>query len=54
MATPIGNTPALEGDEATEFLNHILDPPSEMQKRVSREMKKQRIVYFWDEPFKKE
>lgn len=50
MATPIGDTPVLEGDEAADFLNHMLDPPSEIQKRVSREMKKQRTLYFWDKP----
>lgn len=53
MARPIGDTPVLYGDEATEFLNHLLDPPSEIQKEVSRRMKSQRIVYFWDEPPKK-
>ena len=25
MATPIDDTPILEGDEAVEFLNHMLD-----------------------------
>lgn len=50
MATPIGDTPILYGDDATEFLNHMLDPPSEIQKRMVEEMKSQRIVYLWDKP----
>lgn len=50
MAKPIGDTPVLYGDEATEFLNHMLDPPTEKQKELARKMKEQRIVYFWDEP----
>ncbi|MBQ6100122.1 MAG: hypothetical protein IJL02_09740 [Methanobrevibacter sp.] len=50
MAQPIGDTPVLEGDEATEFLNHMLDPPTEKQEKLKKEMNSQRIVYFWDEP----
>ena len=50
MAKPIGDTPELYGDEATEFLNHMLDPPTEKQKELAKKMKEQRIVYFWDEP----
>lgn len=50
MAEPIGDTPILEGDEATDFLNHMLDPPSEKHKELSKKMNSQRIIYFWDEP----
>lgn len=50
MARPIGDTPVLEGDEATEFLNHMLDLPTEKQKRLKKEMNSQRIVYLWDIP----
>ena len=50
MAKPIGDTPELYGDEATEFLNHMLDSPTEKQKELAKKMKEQRIVYFWDEP----
>ena len=46
MAKPIGDTPELEGDEATEFLNHMLDPPTEKQKELSKKMKEQRFVPF--------
>lgn len=46
MAKPIGDTPILEGDEAAEFLNHMLDPPTEKQKELSRKMKEQRFVPF--------
>ena len=50
MAKPIGDTPVLYGKEAEDFLNHMLDPPTEKQKELSKKMKEQRIVYFWDEP----
>lgn len=46
MAKPIGDTPVLEGDEATEFLNHMLDPPTKKQKELSKKMKEQRFVPF--------
>lgn len=46
MAKPIGDTPELYDDEATEFLNHMLDPPTEKQKELSRKMKEQRFVPF--------
>lgn len=46
MARPIGDTPELYGDEAMEFLNHMLDPPTEKQKELSRKMKEQRFVPF--------
>lgn len=38
MATPIDDTPILEGDEAVEFLNHMLDQPSEKQKRIRKKI----------------
>ena len=50
MAKPIGDTPALEGKEAAEFINKMFEPPSEKHKELARKMKTQRIVYFWDEP----
>lgn len=34
MAKPIGDTPELEGKEASEFLNHMLDPPTKKTKRI--------------------
>ena len=46
MASPIGNTPVLYGDEAAEFLNHMFDPPTEKQKEFSRKVKEQRFVPF--------
>ena len=49
MATPIGNTPELHGKEAEDFLNHMLDPPTEKQKRMAEEMKSQRFVPLWAE-----
>ena len=54
MAKPIGDTPVLYGKEAEDFLNHVLDPPTEKQKELSKKMKEQRIVYFWDEHPKKD
>ena len=54
VAEPIGDTPELVGKEAEDFLNHMLDPPTEKQKELSKAMKSQRIVYFWDKPPKKE
>lgn len=32
MAKPIGDTPELECKEASEFLNHMLDPPKKNKK----------------------
>ena len=46
MATPIGETPILQGKAATDFLNHILDPPSKKQKELSKKMEEQRFVPF--------
>ena len=46
MAKPIGDTPVLEGDEATEFLNRMLNPPTKKQKELSKKMKEQRFVPF--------
>ena len=46
MSGPIGDTPVLYGEEATEFLNHMLDPPTEKQKELSRKMEEQRFVPF--------
>lgn len=50
MATPIGTTPTLEGKEAVDFLNHMLDPPTEKQKELSRKIKEQRFVPLWSKP----
>ena len=46
MATPIGETPVLEGKEAEDFLNHMLDPPTKKQKELSKKIKEQRFVPF--------
>ena len=46
MAKPIGDTPVLEGDEATEFLNRMLNPHNKKQKELSKKMKEQRFVPF--------
>ena len=44
MARPIGNTPELVGDEANEFIERMFEPPTEKQKKMEEEMKKQRFV----------
>lgn len=36
MAKPIGDTPELEGKEASEFLNHMLHSPTKKQKELSK------------------
>lgn len=46
MATPIGDTPELHGDAAAEFLNHMLDQPSEIHKKIMKEIDEQRFVPF--------
>lgn len=46
MAKPIGNTPVLYGDDATDFLNHMLDSPTEKHKELRKEMEEQRFVPF--------
>lgn len=46
MAKPIGDTPELEGKEASEFLNHMLDPQTKKQKELSKKIKEQRFVPF--------
>ena len=46
MVKPIGDTPELEGKEASEFLNHMLDPPTKKQKELSKKIKEQRFVPF--------
>lgn len=46
MAKPIGSTPILYGEHATDFLNHMLDPPSEKQNELSKKMEEQRFVPF--------
>ena len=44
MARPIGNTPELEGDEATEFLIRMFQPPTEKEKKMGEKMKSIREV----------
>lgn len=47
MARPIGNTPELEGDEATEFLIRMYQLPTEKEKELSEKIKSQRKVLFY-------
>lgn len=46
MATPIGDTPILYGEDATNFLNSLCTPLSENEKKMLKEMKEQRFVPF--------
>ena len=46
MATPIGDTPILEGKEAEDFLNSLNKPLSKRKKQIIKEMKEQRFVPF--------
>ena len=46
MATPIGETPILYGKAATDFLNHMLDPPSKKQKELSKKWKSKDLFHF--------
>ena len=46
MATPIGDTPVLYGDDATEFLNKIGRPLSDKEKKLQKERREQRFVPF--------
>ena len=46
MATPIGDTPILYGEDATNFLNGLCKPLTEKEKKILKEMKEQRFVPF--------
>lgn len=46
MATPIGDTPVLYGKVASDFLNRMLDPPTEKEKELSKKIEEQRFVPF--------
>ena len=46
MAKPIGDTPVLEGDEATEFLNRMLNPPTKKQKELNKKNERTKICSF--------
>ena len=54
MATPIGDTPILEGKAAEDFLNGLDKPLTEKEKELFKEINSQRRVYLWDEGPKKE
>lgn len=46
MATPIGDTPVLYGDEAVEFLNGLDKALTEKEKKIIKEINSQRFVPF--------
>lgn len=46
MAKPIADTPILEGDEATDFLNHLDRLLSKKEKELQKRRREQRFVPF--------
>ena len=46
MARPIGVTPTLDGEDATEFLKKMKEPPTKEEKEIDERINKQRKVYF--------
>ena len=44
MARPIAPTPDFEGEAALKLAKEMLEPPSEKNKELIEEMKKQRLV----------
>jgi len=46
MATPIGETPILYGDDAVDFLNSIGKPLTKRKKEIIKRMKNQRVAYW--------
>lgn len=44
MAKPIAPTPDFEGEDAIKLAKELLEPPSEKDKKLVEEMKKQRLV----------
>jgi len=46
MAKPIGATPALEGEEACDFLKRMKEPPTEKDKEFKKKIESQRNVPF--------
>ena len=44
MARPIAPTPDFEGEDAIKLAEELLKPPSEKDKKLVEEMKKQRFV----------
>ncbi len=46
MATPIGDTPILYGDDAVDFLNSIGKPLTKRKKEIIKRMKNQRVAYW--------
>lgn len=46
MATPIGDTPILYGEDAEDFLNSLDKPLTDKEKKLIKEIKSQRFVPF--------
>ncbi len=46
MATPIGDTPILYGEDAEDFLNSLDKPLTEKELELKKRRKKQRFVPF--------
>lgn len=46
MAKPIGSTPILEGDAATDFLNNLDKPLTKKEKKLQKIRREQRFVSF--------
>ncbi len=46
MAKPIGDTPILEGDAATDFLNNLDRPLTDKEKKLQKIRREQRFVPF--------
>lgn len=46
MAKPIGDTPILEGEMATNFLNSLDKPLTKKEKELQKRRREQRFVPF--------
>ena len=46
MAKPIGNTPTLQGKEASDFLNRMVEPLTEKNKEFKKRYGAARKVLF--------